>query len=310
MNRINHPNLKQLSHSSVVLAHSCPRKYQLTKILYKAKENSIHFDFGHAVGLGIQVYMITGSVDKAYFAIFSKWGIDLDNEDGAKAGKTFWDALVAVDNFVSVASMYFGNMEVVSINGVPAAELGFRIDFGNDFYYRGFVDLVLWDRANNCFVVVEIKTTGSNYVNESMYKNSGQGTGYKVVLDSIAKLYPQYAKSASYYIYYPVYRTRQQEWDVLIFPKSATPLAMWLKNIKTDIAMLNLYAEQDFYPMHGESCTNFGKDCKFFGLCEMKTESLLGSEVELEIEDPKKYQFHLSAEQLIQDQLDLIKEGV
>lgn len=300
-----HPNLKQMSHSSIITLHHCPRKYELEKLGKRLQDwGEVHLDFGHVVGEGVQEYFITRSRDAAMMKVYMGWqsGIDEGAEEGReKSKKTFWHALHAVDRFISYAETYFGNFEIAILNGRPAVELGFCIDCGDGYVYRGYIDAVLIDRVAKRLVVLENKTTGSWNVNEASYKNSGQGLGYMVLLDIVAEALGMQIVS-DYPVYYPVYKTMDFDWEIMQFSKSKTARAKWIRSLLLDKSHIQQYAELEYFPMHGESCMNFNKQCEYFGVCELSNASIIGTPVE-RIEKAGKYDYYFSLDDLIQQQL-------
>src|SRR5688572_26407732 len=63
-----HPYI--LSHSILEDFHRCERKFHINRLLegsYEKKTQSFHVR-GSAYGVGIQVYLLTGDMDKALFA--------------------------------------------------------------------------------------------------------------------------------------------------------------------------------------------------------------------------------------------------
>lgn len=307
-----HPNLKLLSHSSSQLLHSCPRKYQLIKLSPQLeKEKSIHFDFGHLIGTGLQEYFITASIEKTYWKLFNLWKDDLEDERGEKQKKTFYYALHAIDMFAGIRKSRFGNYELAYINGQPAVELGFSIDLGNGFAYRGFVDLVLIDRIRREIVVIECKSTGAYNVHEAMYKNSGQALGYSVVLDRIAPLL-DIELGSSWKVIYPIYLSKAVEWKDFVFPKNQTSRARWLKQALLDKSYIEeRCADDSFFPMHGESCYSWGRECEFFGTCELDNKFFPGdlSKIEEKQEDMSKYAFKFTIEELIEEQMKRVSNA-
>jgi hypothetical protein len=298
-----HPNLKQLSHSGEVLLHLCPRKFELEKLMERREERDVHLDFGKLVGYGIQEYFLTGGdLNKVYWKMFSYWKGQLDDLDGEKQKKTFWFGLYSIDKFVQSARSVFADYKLAVFNSIPACELGFRIDCGDGFTYRGFLDLVLVKISTGALVVLENKTTGSYEINDAMYKHSGQGLGYSLILDVIAgalgtKLPP------SYKVFYNVYKSRSMEWEVLDFNKSHTSRALWIKNLLLDKQYIIERATDEYFPMRGESCNAFNRPCKFFEMCEMSNRVLLIEGIQLREEADNKYQFQFKLNEIVDQML-------
>lgn len=305
-----HPNLKKLSYSSSLTLHACPAKYELYKLSphHIIHEANADFDFGHQVGLGTQEYIVHQNKDKVYWQMFlSNKGI-LHDEEGAKKKKTFFHALEAVDRFVPFYQENLFEWKIAEFDGKPATELGFYIDCGNGWCYRGFVDAVLLNKMRFALGVYEGKTTGSYNINEAMYGNSGQALGYSLVTDEIAKLYGQELVS-DYEVNYAVYQSLAQEWTHFKFHKSRTQRAMWIKQLLLDIKHISEYAEEEYFPLYGESCFNYMRQCEFYDTCTISRKYLFMDleKIPEEQDDMSKYQFQFHLSDIIQTQL---AEGV
>lgn len=307
-----HPNLKLLSHSSSVLLHKCPRKYELYKLLGKDNEQSIDTAFGTSVGNGIQEYMHSHSRVNAYMEAYKGWSLDLFEEGEERKKKSFWHSLYAIDKFIQQYNENeLKDYELVYIDsldkeGMPyrqaATELGFDIDIGDGFHYRGFLDALLLDKQRNEFIVYEGKTTATR-VAEATYRNSAQQIGYSVIVDAVAKRLGINTGS-SYRVLTNVYKSSSFEWELLTFQKSYVSRALWIKNILLDVKHIIEYSEEGYFPMHGEACYDFFRECSHFGVCEMSNKVLTGGAVIPEkVESMDKYMFKFSLDELIEAQL-------
>lgn len=300
-----HPNLKLLSHSSETLLHKCPRKYELYKLGGKIDgedSNDEHLSFGKIVGDGVQNLLVTGGdMNKAMFQAFMQWDKIIDDERAEGSKKTFWHILYALEKFETVRQMAYSNYELVSFNEMPAVELGFSIDLGDGFFYRGKIDALLFDKIKRKLKPLECKTTKFNKVHEASYKNSGQGLGYGLIVDIIAKKLG-IDQGNTCEVLYPVYKTGMYEWELFQFQKSHTQRATWIRNLLRDKQHVAEYAVDGYFPMHGENCFDFFRPCPHFGMCEMSTKLLVPS-VKMQVEEEEKYLFKFSLEELIEAQL-------
>ena len=158
------------------------------------------------------------AVWRAYLAYPRElFSVDID-EDEKKHKKDFWYAIQALNKFTTFRKTVLGNYHVAVLDGKPAVELGFIINCPGGFQYRGKLDAFLVNNRNE-FACFECKTTGSRFLNEAMFRHSGQGIGYSAVVDVIAgRLGLQ--QRASFPVYYPVYQTHSQEWTEFVFIKS------------------------------------------------------------------------------------------
>jgi len=302
------PRLKLLSHSSRTNLHKCPRKYQLYRLSSttvsmteeKEIEQGVTFAYGSAVGVGLQSTMEGKTEDQIIMDTFLEWDVDLlDNNPRQK--KSFWEALFAVQKFMKLRAEedFLDEYELVYYDGKPAIELSFQIHLPNGYRYRGYVDGVLRHKETGEILVLEAKTS-SGTANPTMYKNSGQALGYSVVLDI---LFPELS---AYKVLYLVYETRTHEYVQLYFEKSLLQRALWLQELLIDTRHIELYEEFETYPMHGENCLDFFRDCEYLGLCTMQTENMtkpLTQEILDKIADDT-YMFEVDFFDLVQSQID------
>jgi len=301
-----HLLLKQLSHSSLNLLHTCPRKYQLTKLCGRQEQDSEDLEFGKAVGYGIQQLLLGRSVVDVFFDVFLGWKRDIEEDSPAinRKKKTIWHALSAIQIFERTHLIQLNNhYEVATFNEVPAVELGFRIKIGADYYYRGFVDVVLIHKVKRELLVVELKTTAAKYIHEAKFANSSQGLGYSLICDFIAQQHPDVIAS-SYRILYLVYKTTLLEYEEMFFSKSHSQRAQWIKEMLVEVDTMEIYDREDCFPMHGESCESWGRPCDFFGVCNLSNDVLLKNPpTDYKIEADIDFTFNISLIELIEAQL-------
>lgn len=269
------PRLKLFSHSSRATLHKCPRKYQLYRLssdtvalqAEKEVEQGVTFAYGSAVGVGIQSVFEGKTEDRVVLDMFLEWDVDLlDNNPRQK--KSFWEAMFAVQRFVLLQTAgYLEDYELVYYEGKPAVELSFQIILPNGYKYRGYVDGVLRHKGTGKILVLECKTS-SGTANPTMFKNSGQALGYSIVLDIL------FPGMSDYDVLYLVYETRTRDFVEFFFTKSLLQKALWLQELLIDTKHIEIYEEFDTYPMHGENCLDFFRDCEYLGLCTLSTENI------------------------------------
>lgn len=266
------PRLKLLSHSSRTTLHKCPRKYQLYRLASqtvslsdeKEIQQGVTFAYGSAVGIGMASTLEGKSEDRIILDTFLEWDVDLLDTDKYR-NKSYWLAQFAVEKFISLrANGFLEDYELVIYKGKPAVELSFQVILPGGYVYRGFVDAVLRHKYTGEIMVLECKTS-SGTANATHFKNSGQALGYSVVLDI---LFPE---MSSYIVLYLVYETKSYKYVELPFTKTLLQRALWLQELLIDTQMVELYESFETYPMHGESCYDFFRDCEYLGLCTLDT---------------------------------------
>lgn len=262
-----------LSYSTECTLHTCPRRFLLEKLTADGSSDetdNIDFLYGHAVGGGVQNYSHTRDIRSAVWESFLSWKGDLGIELLPKK-KSFWYALIGVMKFAGEIGELLGEWEIAVLSdGKPAIELAFRLDLGNGYFYMGHIDAVLWNPNTRQFMVLELKTTGFNSVNDAQYKNSAQALGYSLVVDIIA--HQLHADASNYQVLYAVYKAGVMEWEAIPFVKSRYQRAAWIFDLRLDCSVLTMFRELNHFPCHGESCYAFFRPCEYFGNCDIKSE--------------------------------------
>lgn len=293
--------VRQLSYSSLLTLHSCPRKFQLQKLrtVHRTAESlksTITFSYGHVVGEGIALALEGRSESEIIFQMFLSWHSPSIFDEDEKANKSLWSAIIAIRRFLILRDSLLKDYELVHYQDKPATELSFAITFPDGFRLRGFVDAVLRHRITGEVLVLECKTTGFKAVNPATYKNSAQAIGYSVVLDH---LYPDLS---SYKVLYLVYSTTAGEYLPIPFTKSYLQRALWIRELLLDIETIKMYDAAEIYPMRGESCFSWNRECEYINTCTLSTANLTKPCTQ-EMEDKTEYQVQISLQDLLESQL-------
>lgn len=266
-------------------------------------EDSEDLTFGDVVGFGVQQLLLGRKREDIWLECWLRWKRDVFNpsEKEEKKKKTLWHAFTALEVFErgplrSILEEY----EVAVFDGKLAAELGFRISIGSGFSYRGFVDIVLIHKKTRVLRVLELKTTAAQYVGPAKFQNSGQALGYSIVCDDIAHK-DSSVDGSSFDIFYLVYLTGEKKYEPLIFNKSHSQRALWIKHLLLEVDTVQLYEREECFPMHGESCESWGRPCEFLNVCNLSNEyALKGANPAVE---EKEYTFEIPLLDLINAQL-------
>lgn len=303
-----HPNLKLMSYSSRSQCRSCPRKFQLYRLTDPSREATIDTMFGHAVGRGVQILFETGSFEEAVWQMFLHWPVDImDNTDTPKR-KSLFHAFSAVEQF-QVFDGLLQDYEMVSYvlpdgRQLHASELGAKIDLGDGFFERAKFDGVLRNKKTGRLAVLECKTTGNRLVHEAMYKNTGQGIGYSVVLDTIARQHGY--DTQKFDVLYVVFQSVALEWHQFCFQYSAADRLAWIQDVllaKTEIAT---YAEEGHFPKNGASCFAYNRPCTYFESCGMSDRFLIPKweRIKLVEDKPEDYPFTYTLDEILAAQIE------
>lgn len=277
-------NLKRASHSSDNIRSECNRKWMISRLrpnfgnieFEDHYTRDFHLDFGDILGIGVQNFLIADDIDAAFWQMFINWGVVLDSEDGMEKKKSFWHAMQGIEKFQLFRQTDLMNLELINLNGQPAIEVGFKIHFNAGYTYVGYIDAILWNNIQERLVPMENKSEGGyRSPHEARYKNQGQGIGYKLVVDAISRRL-DIQQSEDYDILYCVYNTTKEEWFRFDFTKSSKVLAKWIKTQLANQSSVTAMIQNNFFPMNGNSCFNFFRPCKYYGLCEADDYMLFG----------------------------------
>ena len=290
---------KGISYSRSLTLHACPRKYELdAKKAIKARRESVTFSYGHAVGAGVQSTLEGKSLNRTIIdtiLAYTNDEDDLGTENEQQQKKSIWWAVTAAQEFHSkynagVYSFLDGwEIAVFTKDGeeIKAVELTFVIDLVDGFSYEGHIDLVLYHPVKNRYMVLELKTTGMSAISEASYKNSAQALGYGIVVDLIAA---NLNASASFDVLYLIYKSRSRELIPMQFRKTALLRSRWMSSLLCDVQSIRMY-EENGYPMYGESCYDFFRECEYLQVCAMSDEAIdrMYSSVTEEVDDDQTY---------------------
>lgn len=304
------PRLQLLSHSSRCTLNKCPRKYQLYRLGSQeidpeddlaSSYQELTFNYGTVVGLGIQSILLGKRADDILIECMLEWKVDILLRNN-KQHKSFWEAILAIQKFEAIVDQgYLQEYEIVYYEGKPAVELSFCITLPNGFKYRGYIDGVLRHKVTGAIVVLEDKTTSYKNINPAQYKNSGQALGYSVMLDHI------FPSVSSYTVLYLVYSTPRYEFEELPFEKSSMSRALWLTELLMDTKKIEMYEAYGVYPMNGDFCYDFYRECEYLGLCTLSTERLakpLTQGMLDRMEKREVYDFNIDFNDLITSQVN------
>lgn len=291
----------RLSHSALDTLLTCERMFQLDRLLEGApdKQDYPATIFGKAFGEGVSTYLITQDPSSALFTAWKAYFPIL--EDDKRTEEILLNLLLAA--FPKLDNILL-DWEVATFQDKPAVELSFRLNnlsssFNHNIYFVGYVDVVLKNRWNGRYAILENKTTGLGLHDiDPLYKNSGQALGYSIVLDKIAG-----EEHAEYDVLYLVgqigTRSESSKFSptvhVKTYPKTLQHRLNWFISLGMDVSRLEQMLELGVFPMRGGSCLQYMRPCKHFGVCGLQT---LDRYKDIP-EDTIEYQFVYSLPELI-----------
>lgn len=291
------------SYSMQQVFFRCPREYQWNKLAAftgtTEREDNVDHAFGHAIGAGIAVFDQTQDLQKAKFAAFLAWGIDLWATDSYKRSpkdKSFhnvWLALELYPRFWAEELSLF-EYEIVDIEATLA------IDLENGSFYTGHIDEVLRHRERGSFLVKENKTTGDSLVDPAKYSNSEQTVSYSTVIDHLG--------GQDYDVLYCVYSSLERKWISFTFPKTKLAKAEWLQDQLFIADDIERFSDADFFPKRGSSCLRFGRQCEHYGTCDLQTNKVFGMRFQdlprvvqaTDLDEIEHYKYKLKLSELVE----------
>lgn len=278
-----------LSYSSLEDLHSCPKLFELEKLVHAStqpSEANIDFICGHALGVGIQSLLQGHSLQHSVWRSYREWaggyetlrellearaknslkhGLPLDSESKKKS---FWRVVRHLQIFQrktwpeELAGWQLLWFEDGSGKKVPAVELGFKVILNEHYTYRGYIDAVLYHPEMDVFCVLEIKSDGMANPPMAKYQNSFQGSSYCLLLERITgRMVTE--------VYYLVCEFPVQQQQVMKFQKNPLNKLTWLSSLALDIEMLDRYKALKHFPTRGANCWKYFRPCKYLGVCEL-----------------------------------------
>lgn len=259
--------------------HACPRFFQFMKlradrdssspVQVEEGTNSITFAFGHAVGAGVAVYDQTQDINRALFAAFLAWDIDLLADHEYTPGKkrkleSFAHACWAIMQYPRFVEEETDLPDYESIK----LEATVGVDFENGHYYVGHVDEVLQNKYTGRLKVKENKTSGFANIDPALYSNSDQALSYSLIVDAYGE--------AEYDVLYTIYSKPEQRWIAMNFVKNANAKLEWLQGQAFIVSDIEMYEEGNFFPKRGGSCTRFNRRCALYEECDLNPTRIFG----------------------------------
>lgn len=283
------PNPFNLSYSSLEDLHSCPKLFELEKLVHAStEEGSANIDFitGHSLGVGIQSLLQGHSLEQSTWRAYLEWsgayatfpefltarekkipkpGLAIDAQNKKKS---FWRVIRHLQIFQRKTwPQDLAGWQLLWFDGsdgekVPAIELGFKVILNEHYTYRGYIDAVLYHPGEDVFCVLEIKSDGMQNAPMAKYQNSFQGNSYCLLLERITgRMVTK--------VYYLVCEFPIQEQQVMKFEKNPLNKLTWLSSLALDIEMLDRYKALKHFPTRGANCWKYYRPCKYLGICEL-----------------------------------------
>lgn len=268
-----------ISHSSRGTWRSCERRFQFIKLLGAqtvGNDASTASGAGQALHVGFQSWLAYKDIDRAVYDMMLAYPIQFETNPMAdRSLEACYATLLAM-----VQHINFGRYELawIDIAGEhrPMVEVPFIINLLNfslsdtaqiPVRYRGYIDIVLYDRQDDVYIVVDIKSHRNNRLSDMtpVYHYDDQCLPYALVLERLLNrpINNLTVKYLSVYIDHlnPVPRMYQ-------FEKNAESMRDWAQGLLYDLQQMKTCYRLDWFPRRGSACVSYGAQvCKFYEIC-------------------------------------------
>lgn len=257
-----------LSYSQISQLHTCPRRFLLDKTSNRPRMSNLDFAMGHAVGAGVQEYLLSKDLAKAILVSDANWDMPFDEVDPKKKKSTTF-SFNAIEKFPLFWQENFDDWELETLpNGRPAIETTIAIKLPTGTFFSAHIDLILRHKEYPVRRVFELKTSGAASINPSIYLNSSQGLGYAALLALIP--WKDGEDWQDLEVDYLAYSCPSMEWSFLPYVKTKTQITDWVTDIVLADKEVQNYLELDYFPKRGDGCTKFNRDCAYLNTCDYK----------------------------------------
>lgn len=275
----------RLSHSTLQTYDSCPRKFEFTKLYQNPKHSdSLAASFGSALHIGFQEYLITGDYNRAVYKMMLAYPWEYG--ESPMKDRSAEGALALLDEMIKQFPSERFELAYINVNGEvkPCVEVPFLIRFkGYEEVYQpslvagqpprsiaityvGFMDLVLFDKDEDRYIVVDIKTTADSAIDQSpKYRYSDQCVPYGLVLNKILGLASD-DLSIGYYVANPSIASPRA--TMIYFYKSKEDLLDWQMQMVECLDSLKKRIELGWFPRTRSGCLAYKRVCPFYEYCQ------------------------------------------
>lgn len=274
LNYIFEPNKIALSYSRLQTLRTCPRMFLCRELQGQGQyEPTLDTTYGHSFAAGVQELFRSGSLARALLAALEAWDFPYFTDPwGKKYNKSFWMCIASIRQWhTTVFPQLQDRYRIATFLGKPAIELFVYVAVGEGYSYQIHIDLILEDIESGAIVIVEIKTSGQTQ-QRANWENSLQTLGYYTAAAAIGKNENRKVEATILYIVQQVGKLGNMDegegFFIFEFAKEPTAVSDFMMDLATQTAILEVFIENGFFPKHGHNCVQYGKPCKYFGLCD------------------------------------------
>lgn len=274
LNYIFEPEKISLSYSRLQTLRTCPRMFQCRELAGQGSyEPTLDTAYGHAFAAGVQELFVSGSLPRATLAALEAWDYSYFTDPwGKKHNKSFWMCIASLRQwYISVWPQYGTRYRIAQFAGKPAVELFIYIAVADGYNYQIHIDLILEDVETGAVVVAEIKTSAMPQ-QRANWENSLQTLGYYTAARAIAKKEGRKISPHILYIVQQVGKLGDNDegngFFNFEFEKPSNSVSDFMMDLASQTAIIETFIEYGYFPKHGHNCVQYGKPCKFFGMCD------------------------------------------
>ena len=280
-----------LSHSTQASYRSCARRGIEFKKLFGAPQketdedgnpvDNFAADCGKALHEGFQEYMISRDEDKAIIAMLMHYPFIAEpfQDNHYRSMEACYATLMAMTRheFTSryeIVKIKVGNEERFAVE-VPYAIEIIESPMSIPVVHVGLIDLIVWDRVDQKYMVVDIKTHRDNTGDLSAkYEFDEQTIPYGLVLEHVVGQEVVEFKVGYLSCYIDLTEPRIRLYDFL---KTQDSIKDWFFGLCIDIKQIAYYMRNLFFPraVSGGTCMAFRKRCAWLDLCSYRDPKIL-----------------------------------
>ena len=275
-----------VSNSSMNSAQSCKRKFFYQKLWTRSSyEKSMAASAGSAIHEAYFSYMVDRAKgeltedqarQRAIWILFKEypWEIMVWGQDVSRTFNDCLDALRCLIQNPFSARYELIQLEHADGRKVWSREVAFEIELkgieiaGKPAYYMGYIDMILWDKIQREYVVVDLKTSNDTSLQTASYIFDAQTMGYGfpiaqtlgVPIDSFRTGYLTQAVKVG------------SDWKKpFMFQRSKEDYLNWVMQLVIQCRDLQKHYENGWWPKTLTSCMGWRQPCKWVAICKQST---------------------------------------
>lgn len=278
----------QVSHSSMELFDSCARKFEFTK-MYSAPRGfgSLAADAGKALHEAYQKFLITRDEDEALFTLLQHYPTEMEETiNNPRSIEACYASLMALMYSTAIDEYEIAHINIPGKGDTPCVEVPFEINIlqnGEPFYldkagkripisYIGYMDLILWNRADRRHVVFDVKSTRQHIDFAARYAFDEQALPYSLVLQHT--LGQQIDVLDVHYLIAYVDLEKPTVQD-LPYDKNMNDVQDWARKLLMRLEQLRYMYEFSWFPRSAGACSSYGTVCNYFDICAHRDQNIV-----------------------------------